>query len=64
MIDEPLHSDGDRLITVDEVARLLSVDRSQVYRLRAAGRIPDSVRVGSRSVRWKRSEILAFIANL
>ena len=43
---------------------MLAISHSPVFRLRAAGQLPDSVRVGPRAVRWRISDIRAYIANL
>ena len=48
------------LLTADDVSRLLAVSRLTIFRWRAAGRLPAPVRVG-RVVRWRRSEIIAWI---
>ena len=47
---------GQRLLTVGDVARLLAVSPRTVIRLRAAGRLPEPVRLG-RSVRWRRDDL-------
>lgn len=54
---------GDRLLTVGEVARLLSVSTRQVWKLRASKRLPPGVKL-SRSARWRASDIARFIAEL
>lgn len=48
-------------ITASEVAALLGVSRAHVWRLNAAGRLPEPVRLG-KAVRWLRSEIEAWLA--
>ena len=49
------------LLTTDELAELLRVSRRAVERWAAAGRIPGRVQVG-RVVRWRRIEVLEWIA--
>lgn len=44
------------LLTVREVASQLKVSPRQVWKLRASGRLPDSLNI-SRSVRWRASDI-------
>ena len=46
-----------RLLTQAEVAKLLRVDRSSVSRWTKAGILPDSVRVGPRTIRYEREAI-------
>ena len=48
------------LLTIDDVARLLSVSTRTVRRLRQEGRIPPPVCVG-RSVRWNRESLRQWI---
>lgn len=52
---------GDRLLRVQEVAQRLGVSARQCWKLLASGRLPQPVRLG-RSVRWRESDISAFIA--
>lgn len=47
------------LLTVKDVATALSVSQRQVWKLHASGRLPMPVRL-SRSVRWRRGELLAW----
>ena len=54
----------DRLVTRDEVERLTGLGRSHVYRAMREGRFPEPLRVGPKSVRWRLSEIEAWIASL
>ena len=44
------------LLTAEELAGLLRVSRSHVWKLHAMGRLPLPVRLG-RAVRWNRTEI-------
>ena len=51
----------DALLIPDTVAAALAgVSRATWHRLRAAGKLPPSVRLG-RSIRWRRAEIVAWI---
>jgi excisionase family DNA binding protein len=50
------------MLTIDEVARLLSCSTRTVYRLNDAGRMPRPVRLGA-LVRWNRTEIEQWIAD-
>jgi excisionase family DNA binding protein len=49
------------MMTADELAETLCISLRQVWRLKAKGDIPKPVNIG-RSVRWKRSDILEWIA--
>lgn len=49
------------LMTVKDVAQLLSCSTRTVYRLNDAGRLPHPVRLGT-LLRWPRSAIEAWIA--
>ena len=47
----------DRLaLTATEVAALLGVSRAHVWRLNAAGKLPEPIRLG-KAVRWQRAEL-------
>lgn len=59
----PAADELDRLITVQELAATLGLDKSSVYRLMNSGEIPAPVRVGH-SVRFKLSEVRKFLAEL
>ncbi len=49
------------MMTAEELAGTLCVSKRQVWRLKAKGDIPKPVNIG-RSVRWRRSDILEWIA--
>lgn len=44
------------LLTVKDVAAVLSVSQRQIWKLHSSGRLPASVRL-ARSVRWRRNEL-------
>ena len=48
-------------LTASEVASLLGVSRAHVWRLNAARKLPEPIRLG-RAVRWSRSEIESWLA--
>ena len=48
------------LLTVKDVAAMLSVSQRQVWKLNASAKIPAPIRL-ARSVRWDRAELEAFI---
>jgi excisionase family DNA binding protein len=52
---------GEELITEQELARLLSVSLSTVKRLRASGEGPPVIRIGKRAIRYRRSDVQAWL---
>jgi excisionase family DNA binding protein len=52
-----------RLLSAVEVAELLTVSVSTVWRLRSQGVLPDAVRIGG-SVRWRLRDIERYIETL
>lgn len=57
-------ADQERLIDKHERKRRTRVSDAQCWRLERDGKFPRRVRLGPRTVRWRLSEILAWIANL
>ena len=53
--------DGDRLLRRREVERITSMSRSSIYRYMQAGTFPQPVRVGPAAVRWRVSDITAWL---
>ena len=51
----------DRLLRRREVERITGMSRSSIYRLMQEGEFPRPVRVGPAAVRWKSSDITAWI---
>ena len=49
------------LLTIDEVAELFHCSRKTVRRSWNAGLIPKPIRIGRRSIRWRREELEEFI---
>ena len=52
---------SDRLLRRTEVEELTGLSRSSIYRRMADGEFPRPVRVGALAVRWKESDITAWI---
>jgi prophage regulatory protein len=48
------------LINADDVAGMLKISKTTLWRLRSSGRVPRPVRIGG-SVRWRLSEISGWI---
>ena len=49
-----------RLINASDVARMLSISKTTLWRLPASGRLPRPLRIGG-SVRWRITDIRAWI---
>lgn len=58
----PASVEADELMEAAAIAKLCSCSQRQVYRMQAAGLMPRSVRLGT-MCRWRRSEILRWIAD-
>ena len=54
----------ERLIAERECHTRTSLSRAQRWRLEREGKFPLRLRLGPHTVRWRLSEILAWIANL
>jgi prophage regulatory protein len=53
-----------RLIRLAEVATMLGIGRSTIYKYVTEGTFPAPVKVGERSVRWKLADVLAWRARV
>ncbi len=51
----------DRLLRRRDVERITCMSRASIYRLMQKGDFPRPVKVGSAAVRWKESDIAAWI---
>ena len=54
----------DRLLRRREVEKITGIGRSSIYRLMKKGKFPRGVRIGSKVVRWRLSEIMAWLKSL
>jgi prophage regulatory protein len=54
----------DRLLKIDEVLELVAVGKTKLYRMLKDGEFPPAVRLGSRSVAWRRSDVERWISEL
>ena len=54
--------EGDRLLHRAEVERRVGIGTSTLYRMMRDGDFPEPLRIGTRAVRWRESEVEAFIA--
>ena len=53
----------DRLLRLAEVLTLTALARSSIYRKMRKGSFPEPLKVGVRAVRWRRSDIQAWLAD-
>lgn len=51
----------ERLLRRREVERITGMSRSSIYRLMQEGEFPRPVRIGPAAVRWRLSDIMAWI---
>jgi excisionase family DNA binding protein len=54
-------NDLDEMLTDKEVAGVLKLSRSSVWRLAKLGKLPQPMKVGIRTARWKKSELKAWM---
>ena len=52
---------SDRLLRIEEVEQYVAFSRRKVWRDVAAMRFPKPIKLGSRTTRWRLSEIMQFI---
>ena len=65
-IRELLQTDHAELLDARQAAALLGIGEATLYRQRAAGEIPQPVRigVGTALVRWRRADLVEYIRKL
>ena len=54
---------GERLLRRREVEKITGLSRSSIYRLMPLGLFPRPVQVGPKAVRWRLSDIRAWLAS-
>ena len=54
----------DTMLTVDDLAGILSVGRRTIWRWATEGRIPNPIKISERCIRWKASEIQEYLDSL
>lgn len=52
---------NDRLMTRLEVEARTALSRTSIYRLMREGSFPEPIRIGERAVRWRASELEAWL---
>jgi len=55
------NANGALLIDSKEVAKILGVSSSTIWRMRCEGKLPAPMQISSRLVKWRRSDIMAWI---
>jgi excisionase family DNA binding protein len=60
----PTTTTQEFLLTVRDVAELLSMSVREVWRLESEGRIPKAIRMSRKTVRWKGTQIEAYLSSL
>lgn len=54
----------EKLLRRSEVERRYSLSRSTIYDMMSKGRFPRPIRLGNRSVRWRLSDLEAWLSSL
>ena len=52
----------ERMIGIKAVVELTGMSKTAIYRAADAGRFPQRIRLGPRTVRWKEREVLDYVA--
>ena len=55
------HTTTDRLLTRTEVERLVGLRHTAIYKLMREGKFPEPLRIGTKAVRWRLSEVEAWV---
>ena len=53
----------ERLLNEREVAELIGVSKSTLRRMVSANEFPKPIRIGKRAIRWRKSEVLEWLAS-
>ncbi len=59
-VESPKQEGVDILVTVDEAAKICRMSKAMFYKLHAAGKTPQQIKLGALS-RWRRQELLDWI---
>ncbi len=60
----PSSGPSERLLRLPELIRLIGISRATIYRYVDSGRLPPPVKLSTRCVAWRASEITAWMAAL
>lgn len=63
VIEPRLEQDGRELLRLKDLCRIIGLARSTIYLAIANGSFPRPVQVGTRAVRWRSSDISAWVAS-
>ena len=50
------------LLNAEELAEMLKIEKSFLYSLKSTGRLPPSIRLSRRAVRWRKADVLRWIS--
>jgi excisionase family DNA binding protein len=64
MVASPERTAGPDLLTSQQVAERLAVSVRTLWRLVAAGKVPQPVRYNRKLVRWKNAEVVRYVETL
>jgi prophage regulatory protein len=63
--NQPLSSSAsERLLRLPELIRLIGISRATIYRYINSGRLPPPVKLSTRCIAWRASEITTWMAAL
>jgi excisionase family DNA binding protein len=54
-------SENQVLLSAEEISEMLGINKSFLYSLKSAGRLPPSIRLSRRAVRWRKSDVMRWI---
>lgn len=54
----------DKMLRIEEVMEITRLSRATIYRKMSKGQFPKPLKLGDRAVRWRQSEIEAWLASL
>lgn len=55
---------ADFLLRRSEVEKIAGISRATIYRLMKAGKFPRPVSIGTSAIRWKQSDVTAWLQSL
>jgi predicted DNA-binding transcriptional regulator AlpA len=61
-ISNPRSDESDKMLRINQVAQLLGLSRSTIDRMEARDQFPARVKLSTRRVAWRQSEILAWMS--
>lgn len=61
---KPTILNEDVLLRHDVVTAMIGLSKATLWRMKTDGKFPQPVRIGSRAVRWRKSDVTAWMASL